>query len=390
MPESIKAKRLSRREFMKAGTVIAGAAALAPAMASSAAAAASPPRPRNVPRNRTLSLVWFGSREGRWVDYELWNPYAVGANHQNGPNLLYEPLAYYSAFADKEYMWLAESYKYSADFKELTIKTRAGIKWSDGQPFSAEDVAYTLTSLRDLGPKVRWGVDVQQFMQEAKATDRNTVVNAFYLRGLRLMAELARAIGRQIDAVEFTDLGATARAAFQAAFFDAGLGLYRDGVNTGHTSLHANLFPLAFGLVPESHRAQIAVWLAARGMKCSPYAAQYLLEGLFQSGGGCEAISLMTAPGDRSWRHMVESGATITWEAWDQRYWPAERQTTRKSAIIAAKHRAAATLLEVDTPARPFVTSATEAPDRPSPTIERKNTGNVDLHYRRLYQLRSV
>jgi len=177
MSENNRGKRLSRREFIKAGTMVAGAAALSPALAGSAAAQA--PRPKAVPRNRTLSLVWFGSREGRWVDYELWNPYAVGANHQNGPSLLYEPLAYYSAFADKEYMWLAESYKYSADFKELTIKTRSGITWSDGEPFSAEDVAYTLTSLRDLGPKVRWGVDVRQFMQEAKATDRNTVVLKF-------------------------------------------------------------------------------------------------------------------------------------------------------------------------------------------------------------------
>jgi peptide/nickel transport system substrate-binding protein len=189
MSENNKAKRLSRREFIKAGTMVAGAATLLPAMMGSAAAA-SPPRPRNVPRNRTFSLVWFGSREGRWVDYELWNPYAVGANHQNGPNLLYEPLAYYSAFADKEYMWLAESYKYTADFKELTIKTRSGIKWSDGKPFSAEDVAYTLTSLRDLGPKVRWGVDVRQFMQEAKATDRNTVVLKFNVPAPRFFSFL--------------------------------------------------------------------------------------------------------------------------------------------------------------------------------------------------------
>jgi peptide/nickel transport system substrate-binding protein len=189
MSENNKAKRLSRREFIKAGTMVAGAATLLPAMMGSAAAA-TPPRPRNVPRNRTFSLVWFGSREGRWVDYELWNPYAVGANHQNGPNLLYEPLAYYSAFADKEYMWLAESYKYTADFKELTIKTRSGIKWSDGKPFSAEDVAYTLTSLRDLGPKVRWGVDVRQFMQEAKATDRNTVVLKFNVPAPRFFSFL--------------------------------------------------------------------------------------------------------------------------------------------------------------------------------------------------------
>ena len=49
---------------------------------------------------------------------------------------MYEPLAFYSAFADKEYMWLAESYKYSPDFKELTIKMRPNIKWSDGEPTS--------------------------------------------------------------------------------------------------------------------------------------------------------------------------------------------------------------------------------------------------------------
>ena len=30
----------------------------------------------------------------------------------------------------------------------------------------------------------------------------------------------------------------------------------------------------------------------------------------------------MTAPTDRSWRHMVESGTTITWEAWDLKYKP--------------------------------------------------------------------
>src|SRR5262245_64517486 len=69
--------------------------------------------------------------------------------------------------------------RYSPDFKELTIKTRSGVKWSDGTPFSADDVTYTLNSLKELGPKVRWGVDVQQFMQEARTTAPNTVVIKF-------------------------------------------------------------------------------------------------------------------------------------------------------------------------------------------------------------------
>ena len=35
---------------------------------------------------------------------------------------------------------------------------------------SAEDVAYTFTALKELGPKVRWGADVQQFVDSATAT----------------------------------------------------------------------------------------------------------------------------------------------------------------------------------------------------------------------------
>jgi peptide/nickel transport system substrate-binding protein len=143
-------------------------------------APASAAKPGEVPRNRTVIEITGSSvQQGEFTDAELWNPYAVGSNHQSGPNLIYEPLAYFSAFANKEHLWLAEGYQYSPDNRQLTIKTRQGITWSDGKPFSAEDVAYTFNSLRDLGGKVRWGVDVQQVLQEAKATDANTAVLTF-------------------------------------------------------------------------------------------------------------------------------------------------------------------------------------------------------------------
>ena len=153
-------------------------------------------------------------------------------------------------------------------------------------------------------------------------TEINTVVNAFHLRAVKFMAEMAKGIGRDADAAEFAAREAKVRAVFQEKFFDAQRGLYRDGATTNHVSLHANLFPLAFGLVPETNRAKVADWLVERGMKCSVYAAQYLLEGLFENGQSGAAIDLMLAPGDRSWRHMVASGTTITWEAWDQKYKP--------------------------------------------------------------------
>jgi peptide/nickel transport system substrate-binding protein len=44
---------------------------------------------------------------------------------------------------------LAESWKISKDSREITLKLRSGIRFSDGTPFSAEDVAYTFQRLMD-------------------------------------------------------------------------------------------------------------------------------------------------------------------------------------------------------------------------------------------------
>jgi alpha-L-rhamnosidase len=153
-------------------------------------------------------------------------------------------------------------------------------------------------------------------------TSVNTVVNAFHLRALDEMSQLSEVLGKTNEAAKFSEQERTAQASFQEKLCDPVRGLYLDGVGTDHASLHANLFPLAFGLVPADKRLKIAQWLAGRGMAGSVYAAQFLLEALFENGESAAALALITAPGDRSWRHMVESGATITWEAWDQKYKP--------------------------------------------------------------------
>ena len=153
-------------------------------------------------------------------------------------------------------------------------------------------------------------------------TGVNTVVNAFHLRARAEMSELAEALGKNEEAAKFAQRERSAHAAFQEKLFVPVRGLYRDGVGTDHASEHANLFPLAFGLAPLHSRPRLAQWLAGRGMAGSVYAAQYLLEDLFENGEDTAALALIGAEGDRSWRHMVESGTTITWEAWDQKYKP--------------------------------------------------------------------
>ena len=111
------------------------AATTAPAADPTEAPAAEEPAGKvaieEIDRDDTF-IGYLGGAEGRFVDHELWNPYAIGANHQSGPNIIFEPLAFFSAFDDKTIPWLAESWDWNGDFTELTINLRTGINWSDG------------------------------------------------------------------------------------------------------------------------------------------------------------------------------------------------------------------------------------------------------------------
>ena len=144
----------------------------------------------------------------------------------------------------------------------------------------------------------------------------NAVVNAFHYRTLREMGDLAEALGKADDAAFYRARAAKVKAAFNERLFDAATGLYRDGAGSAHTSLHANVAALDFGLVPDGRVAKVADFIASKGMACSPYFAQYLLEALFKAGRRDAAIALLVSEGPRSWLGMLRQGATMTMEAW--------------------------------------------------------------------------
>jgi len=150
----------------------------------------------------------------------------------------------------------------------------------------------------------------------------NSVVNAFHYRTLVLMSRIAAALGFSKDADDFSSDAARFKQAFHSLLFDQERGVYRDGDGAAHASLHANLFPLAFDLVPEANKKSVVAFIKSRGMVCSVYATQYLLEALFKSGEGDYALQLITSEGQRSWWNMLQKGTTITWEAWDQELKP--------------------------------------------------------------------
>jgi alpha-L-rhamnosidase len=150
----------------------------------------------------------------------------------------------------------------------------------------------------------------------------NAVNNAFYYRCLLIMGNMAGVLGITNDAANYAARAAQVYDSYNAALWNAAAQSYVDGVGAGHSSAHANFFPLDFGLVPASHQAAVVNFLHGRiaangGMPPSVYGAQYLLEALFQSDDADTALGLLTTNGPRGWLNMLQMGSTLTTEAWN-------------------------------------------------------------------------
>ncbi|MCT1396295.1 ABC transporter substrate-binding protein [Microbacterium sp. p3-SID338] len=84
--------------------------------------------------------VWAGSTTPITTNY---NPFAPNVLHGAlGP--IYEPLFFYNKTKDEEPIGLiGESFEYNEDGTQITVKIKPDLKWSDGEPLTAADVAFT-------------------------------------------------------------------------------------------------------------------------------------------------------------------------------------------------------------------------------------------------------
>lgn len=151
-------------------------------------------------------------------------------------------------------------------------------------------------------------------------TDYNAVVNAYHFYACTLMAKIYKAIGIPDKQKELEAYSNRFKHLFNETFLDKERGIYKDGIGTKHSSLHSNMFALCFGLVPTEYVNSVLGFIQSRGMVCSVYGSQFLLDALYEGRAADTAFKLLTSESDRSWMNMLKEGSTITTEAWGNRF----------------------------------------------------------------------
>ncbi len=76
------------------------------------------------------------------------NPFISGSPLPGTLNVIHEPLMIFNSVKGELVPWLATGYTWSDDLKTLSFTIRDGVLWSDGQPFTAADVAFTFNLIK--------------------------------------------------------------------------------------------------------------------------------------------------------------------------------------------------------------------------------------------------
>ena len=144
-----------------------------------------------------------------------------------------------------------------------------------------------------------------------------TATNALSSKVLRLLSELASALGRDTLAAELEADSKAIAETINKCCFDSEKQLYKDRPDSDNCSLYANMWALWCDLVPEEKVGPVIDFVENYGMNCSLYSGYFYLETLFRYGRGKSAFALLSGA-DSRWMDMINADLTTTTEYWYQ------------------------------------------------------------------------
>ena len=165
----------------------------------------------------------------------------------------------------------------------------------------------------DWPPSMRYGYDM--------ATEARTVINAYAYLDYVCLSNIAAELGDLEDRDTYHALAEEIKTAINTKLVNPdGLyvdGLYADGKQSSHISQHANMFPLALGLVPPERQAAVLAAVKERRMSVGMVTVDWLVRALGEADQGEHLLDLYTNAEWDGWARNLAQGATCTWESWD-------------------------------------------------------------------------
>lgn len=108
------------------------------------------------------------------------NPFLSGMSMQSGVLYqIYEPLFYINPLNGNITDFLGTSYKWEDNDLTLVITTRNGVEWSDGVPFTANDVAFTFNYMKEYSALDSAGIWADTGLQSVEASGTDKVIFKF-------------------------------------------------------------------------------------------------------------------------------------------------------------------------------------------------------------------
>lgn len=150
----------------------------------------------------------------------------------------------------------------------------------------------------------------------------NSVINAYHYNSLVMMHKISIILKKNKLSNFFLNKSFITKKSFHKYFYNSKIKLFVDGYGSNHSSLHSNVFALKFCLVKEEQKKDIIEYIKNKGMACSPFCAQFMLDALFDNNEGDFAIKLITKNSNRSWKNMLNNNASMTFESWDTLFNP--------------------------------------------------------------------
>lgn len=173
----------------------------------------------------------------------------------------------------------------------------------------------------------QWGIiDWPAPMRYNTVRDGNgaeTVVNALAVGADRSVAAAASVLGDAGASATYGGYADGIAGAMNGKLYNAGTGLYSDGLATDtrqrieNYSEHAQSYAVTYGIAPASDYPQLGAAMAKDGMEQGPMDLRQLESALATTGQDAALVRLLTDPAQDGPAKILAEGGTAMWEQWD-------------------------------------------------------------------------